>query len=370
MSSLKVELCQPDKIEPHPNADRLEIATVKGWNCVVGKGLTTDTLCVYFPIDAVLPDDLSAAIFADAKIKPITRIRTIKLRGVISQGLLVPVQQLLDAGVSIDKHLTIGDDVAKYLGVTKFEPKQPGANLRGNQASKKQRNPNFTKYTNIENFKNYQKVFEEGEFVVITEKIHGTNFRAGWVPMVTDSWWKKVKQFFGCLDKWEFVYGSHNVQLQNPPRKYKNTYYDKNVYLEAVRNYRLKEIIPKGYVLYGEIYGAGIQKGYDYGLKETNTTPRQLRIFDIKHNDVYVPHWEVEKYCAIWSLHMVPVLYFGEYSLEKAKELSSGPSTLWSPHVIEGIVIKPEFEKQAHCGRKILKLINDDYLLKKQTEWH
>ena len=328
------------------------------------------TQCVYFPIDAVLPENLSGVIFADAKIKPITRIRTIKLRGVISQGLLVSIQQLKDGGVSwakiIEKHLTVGDDVAKYLGVTKFEPKQnSNPQLRGRQVSKKQRNPNFVRYTDIENFKNYQNVFKPGETVIVTEKIHGTNFRAGWVPMVADTWWKKLKFKFGFLPEWEFVYGSHNVQLQNPPREYRKTYYDNNVYSEAVNKYKLKEVIPKGFVVYGEIYGVGIQKNYDYGLDS-----HELRLFDIKHNDEYVPYWEFHKYCGLWRLPVVPVLMKGSYDEKTVKELANGKSTIWPEHPIEGVVIKPEFEATAHCGRKILKLINDEYLLKKQTEYH
>jgi RNA ligase (TIGR02306 family) len=60
MSTLIVEVCRIEKILPHPNADALELAHIKGWQCVVPKGkYQAQDLVTYVPIDAVLPEALS-----------------------------------------------------------------------------------------------------------------------------------------------------------------------------------------------------------------------------------------------------------------------------------------------------------------------
>jgi hypothetical protein len=69
---------------------------------------------------------------------------------------------------------------------------------------------------------------------------------------------------------------------------------------------------------------------------------------------------------------MVPILYEGEFDYEQAKALTIGDSVLCpSQKVREGIVIKPEVESNhPNVGRKILKLISDQYLLGKNSDFH
>ena len=66
---------------------------------------------------------------------------------------------------------------------------------------------------------------------------------------------------------------------------YDANYYDSNVYIEAVNKYKIKEILTPGMVLYGEVYGDGIQKNYNYGCKDGE---HKLVIFDVmikQHSD-------------------------------------------------------------------------------------
>jgi len=259
MSELKVEIVEIAEINNHPNADRLDLATIKGWQCVAQKGVYKQgDKAIYFPIDSVLPIEIETKIFGpNSKVKlSKSRVKTIKLRGAISQGLITPLH-LFD----IPEDTAIGTDLTKKFKITKYEPpKRGGGNVCGGgvRATKKQTNPHFRKYTSIENFKNYNKVFTPEDDVIVTEKIHGTNFRAGYVKGY--SLWYKIKSFFGFGGANEFVFGSHNVQLQQ--KMLVKTYYDKNVYAEAVKKYDLKNKIPKNMVIYGEIYGDGIQKNY------------------------------------------------------------------------------------------------------------
>lgn len=360
MSTFKVEVVQISKVENHPNADKLDIVMMDGkdWQCVSTKGnYKVGDAAVYFPIDSLLPEPLEQIIFGGAKVVLHNhRVKTIKLRGAISQGLVVRPETI---GITKFK---IGQDVTEALEVKKYEPiSKISGRSNPLASSKKQSNRHFRKYTGIENAKNYNNIFEDGEIVSITEKIHGTNFRAGYVPFHADTLFKKVKKFLGIAPKYDFVFGSHNVQLQSK-LLYKG-YYDANVYSEAVVAYNLKEILKPGEVVYGEIYGGSIQKGYTYGSPER----RQLALFDVRKDEKYLDTVSFRKWADERRLPIVPELYRGPFSKDKVLELRDGDSVLASSQKVrEGVVVKPLEESTTYIGRKMLKFISDEYLLKNQ----
>lgn len=369
MSSLKVEIVLIDAIEKHPNADRLDIATIKGWQCVVGRNaFQAGDKAIYFPIDSILPPELEAKIFGpESKVKLTkSRVRTIKLRGAISQGLLVSLE---DLGVEFTgTYFRAGDDLTERLGVTKYEPPVSIGPRSGVQATTRKRtNPFFRKYTDIENYKNYPKLFDDELEIVAHEKIHGTNFRAGWVPFHPYTIWEKIIAFFRLAPKWKFVYGSHNVQLQD--KFLYHGFYDKNVYSEAVGKYNLQTLLLPGYVVYGEIYGSGIQKGYDYGLKEGE---RKLAVFDIKVNDQYLGFDDLKTLCKVLGLEMAPIVYSGTHPGNADLKMLTEGDSLIGPTAFgrEGLVIRPREEQMTFMGRKILKFKSDTFLLKAEDDTH
>jgi RNA ligase (TIGR02306 family) len=376
MSTLKVEVVKVDDILPHPNADRLEIAVIKGWNCVVRKDAWyPGDLGIYFPIDSVLSPEVESAIFpSDSKIKlSNSRVRTIKLRGAISQGLLVPIsdRQCFPEKVRFES-IREGMDLTQASGTTKYEPpeSQQSQHAPGSSGKrKKSPNPWFHKYTDMENFKNYPNLFQVGEGIIVQEKIHGTNFRAGWVPYYPDTWWKKVLCWLGLTPEWEFVYGSHTVQLQN--KFLPVTYYGKNVYAEAVNNYLLKDLIPKGFVIYGEIYGVGIQKGYSYGM-EIAQRQRALVAFDAKGPDgAYLNYDMARSLFVSMAIPRAPELYRGIYNgAHQLDFLRKGPSRLGQQLHREGIVIRSWEEQVCYLGRKMLKHKNDEFLALFEDDTH
>jgi len=368
MSTLKVEVVVPNAILPHPNADRLEIAHVAGWQLVVPKGrFKLDTLCVYFPIDSILPQSLEERLFPpESKIKLSKhRIKTIRIRGAISQGLLAGVDEVFDS----DYSLYIGKDVADDLGVTKYEPPEVATNQGGlPRTSKKQTNPYFHKYTDIENFKWYPDLFKPDEYVYVTEKIHGTNFRCGWVPTHVNTFWKRIKRWFNILPAWEFVYGSHNVQFQD--RKRDHGFYGpslgKNVYAEAVEKYNLRSKLQPGEVIYAEIYGDGIQKGYLYSCAPGE---RRMVVLDLKLDGEYVSHHTTTLFCGSRGLPIVPLDAYIYFDPERIKKYVDAPSWL-GKEIREGVVLKPWIEEHTYMGRKILKWKSDQFLLTQEDDSH
>lgn len=359
MSSLIVEVCKVLEVSPHPNADKLDIITVKGWNCIVGRNqFQVGDVGVFIPPDCILPNDMIEE-YNLSYLKKNGRTGTVKLRGSISQGIFLPV----------NFPVTVGEDLSAYFGITKYEQPEPQYNMNsgGKIVSKKKINPMFDKYTDIENIKHYPDVFRPDDIVVITEKLHGTNARFGNLPIVVNStatiierlsaWFRKV-----VLGKThEFVWGSHNVQKGVSVNK--QNYYGDDVWGRVANKYSLKDKLPNGYIFYGEIVGQGIQD-LTYGL----ATP-QLFIFDIKNVETgeYLDWDLVEEWCYHLDLPIVPTLGVGRFGDCELDYYTGGNSTLYPKQVREGCVVKSyEEENERRIGRKILKSINPEYLLRKE----
>lgn len=365
MSSLIVEVCEISNIESHPNADRLDIATVKGWNCIVQKdSYKVGEHCVFFPPDSILPEKLIND-FELEFLKKGGRVGTLKLRGYISQGLVLPITCMGN-----NRFHPVGTDVTKLLGVTKYEVPEKPIQMQGKVTTRKVQNPNFTKYTDIENIQNFNTVFEDGDIVVITEKIHGSNIRFGWLPIEIN--WKNGN-ILGILrslfkkyilqEKYEFVYGSHNVQLQFDSDK---GFYGENIYAKVLKTYDLS-ILPDGYTFYGEVYGKGVQD-LEYGCDGLD-----LSVFDVKKPDGrYMDALKAEKLIHDVGMSPVPILYSGPFDFRVLKLCTEGNSVICENQIREGCVVKPILEtNHPRIGRMILKSINPEYLARKnRTEFH
>ena len=112
------------RIEQHPNADRLELAAIGGFRCVVGKGSFVDgDLAAYIPEAAVCPDWLIAELGLEGKLagSKKNRVKAVKLRGSLSQGLVYPVCD----GMIRGRQVAAGDDVTELLELVKYEPPIP-----------------------------------------------------------------------------------------------------------------------------------------------------------------------------------------------------------------------------------------------------
>jgi RNA ligase (TIGR02306 family) len=356
VSDLIVQVCKVDKVEHHPNADRLDVATIKGWECIVGRDqFVPGDLIVYVPPDSVMPGPMIER-YNLTYLKKNGRVGAVKLRGVVSQGLV------LEIPTDLIPSYYEGYDVAEKLGIIKWEPpvRQGGFNRGRRQPTKKKANPHFDRYTDIQNIRNFNTAFEEGEHVVITEKIHGTNFRAGRLPRFKGTpWGRLMALLFG---KFEFVYGSHNVQLL--PFRKKN-FYGEDVYGRIAKRFDLANKIPDGYIVYGEIYGPGIQD-LTYAAEDI-----QVVFFDVKRDGQYLNWLEAYRFFVGIGLPTVPLIYEGPYSVEDLEVATNGKSLLAPTQIREGCVVRSAREVRFGHMRKVLKSINPEYLIRKGgTEDH
>ncbi len=356
MSSLIVEVCNVDSVIKHPNADKLSIVGIKGFNCVVGLNqYKVNDLVVFVPPDCIIPLDLIEKYNLEY-LKKHGRTETIKLRGAVSQGLILNLP---------DGNWKVGDDVSGVLNIKKWMPPEAPVMRGVNQTSKKKMNPLFDKYTDIENIKHYKRLFKDGDFVTITEKIHGANARYSNLEICINSDQPFFDRMINLFQKYilkkthQFVYGSHNVQITSNANR--NSFYGTDVWGKIAERYNLAKIIPEDMIIYGEIFGDNIQD-LKYGMKNEI----DFRVFDIKLKGVYLNWSDVLDFSSKLNLKTVPELYYGIFYDGVIEKYTSGKSLIDKNQMREGIVCKTAIEeKHPLIGRKILKSISEEYLLRK-----
>lgn len=329
MSIFKVEIVKINTINPHPNADRLDIATIEGmaYQVITAKGnFEVGDLAFYFPIDSVIPDNYLDKFGIRSYYSK--KLRAAKLRGIFSEGLLIPVDADFDGNV--------GDDVTEYFGVTKYEYPIP-QNMSGDVES----HIGQYKFPSPEHLKRYRDILQVGEEVVITEKIHGTNF-----TVLTDEDGIHVS--------------SHNYF-------WKNNAANKNlVYVRAYNEFDSLHNLPLDTQVFGEIYGV---QDIKYGLSNGKIG---IVIFAVKNNGNFLDYDEFQAFCNEYSLPQVPVLYRGAYSWEAVSQFNNASSVVDKNSIMEGVIVQPIKERtHPEIGRVVLKLISDRYLLRTGgTELH
>src|SRR5208283_866588 len=204
---------QIKEILPHTNADKLEIARVRGWNVVVGKGeFKPNNLVVFFEIDSFLPIEPRYEFLrkncyrSNAYMGEGFKIKTIKLRGEVSQGLILPLSEFKDIirfehadcnfeggcwfylnfgncpdlNTRILPFVGIGDDLTKILNVKKWELPigGGGACLKGNALGLF---PSFIPKTDEERIQNIpQRILDiyKNDAFEVSIKMDGTSFTA------------------------------------------------------------------------------------------------------------------------------------------------------------------------------------------------
>ena len=366
MSEFHVTVVRLGPVVKHPNADRLEITNVHGgYPCITAKGdFQAGDLAVYIPVDSVVPADDSRFAFLDGH----NRIKARKLRGIFSMGLLIKP----DAGMAE------GDDISAALRITAYEPPESGAPSAGKPKHGSTSNatapdPHIAPVYDLEGWRRYNpgRVFNPGERVNVTEKLHGENARFAWhagrFHVGSHRTWKRG----ACTAWWTVVLGVA-LRVARFVRWYGWTRRIVGAIPPSVdcqwwrtaRKYGLPEKL-RAYpelVFFGEILGG--MEGMRYGHTADDRGLAMFDIFDPRTgrflDRAYFLHITSEL-----ELPVVPVLYNG--SIEEVNPaMAEGPSMYpGAAHIREGFVVKPWIERSCHIGRVALKLAGEGYLLRK-----
>lgn len=353
-------------ISPIPNADNIEVAKVLGWNVVVKKGeFYTGDLVVYVEIDSILPDRPEFEFLGNSR-----RIRTVKLRGQISQGIALPLSILPKRQYLEDQ------DVTEELGVTKYEPEQnliPKQKLKYimypawfprwliSAVNKTPLRELFRRETRDKSFPQFIPKTDEtrvqilqslltkykGTRCYITEKVDGSSITI----------YLKNGKFGVC---------SRNINLTE---KQGNSFWDTVRELQIEQKMR-EYFLVGNYALQGELLGEGIQGNK---LKLKGQTIRFFNLFDIDEQE-YFDFANFSRAIERLELDKVPVLsteYILDDNIDALVEMAKGNSVITPNVKREGIVIRPlqevtdsEFHCQLVRNRVSFKAINPEFLLK------
>lgn len=291
-----------------PGADAIECATVDGWKVVVKKGeFQIGQLATYFEIDSWMPEHIAPFLCKDKREfsgVPGARLRTIKLRGQISQGLLLPAPEAANDG----------DDLTEVLGIQKWEAPisaQLSGIVRGNF-------PSFIPKTDQERVQNLRRDLADwadaGFEWEVTEKLDGSSMTA-------------------YLFQGDFGVCSRNLDLKDD---------DANSFWHTAKKCNLESLLRvagRNLALQGELIGPGIQ-GNSYAL-----AIHEFRLFDIYDIDAgrYMTADERAEFVVGSSIHHAPVLprhtLIGATS-ESLLAFAEGKSSLNPKAEREGLVFK------------------------------
>lgn len=342
-------------LRPIDGADKIVCAKVMGWQVIVKKDeFVIGDLCIYCEIDSLMPDKPEFEFLRERKF----RVKTIKMRGQLSQGLVLPLKALgesVSAGMSRDfaagASKLIGLDVTGMLGITKYEPPTPpgsGGVAFGDF-------PSFLiPKTDEIRVQSAIKVIQEmyGKDVYLAEKEDGTS--------LTCYHWK-FKNPGETEERYHYGVCSRNRELKDE---------GSDVYWKISHKYDVENKLKKYYerhgvnlAVQGEICGKIIQSNR-LGLNSD-----QLFLFNIYNIDQHKYLDFAEFMFAAQELELPTVRILTEckfnFTLEELLEIAKGkyPGT---NNNREGIVIRPIMESYSEtlAGRMSIKVINNDYLLK------
>ena len=393
-----------EKLRPHTNADRLQVATFFGNDTCVGLDVKIGDIGVYFPTDLQLDYDFCVQNHLLRKLIDGTpdkgymdpnkrNVSTIKLRGEKSDGIYVNISDFnycFDDDAS--KYLKIGDTISVVNGhpiCQKYIPhsnKRTGHPTDGNRTRKKKAPiaPLFTEHADTEQLAYNLGAFQAGDQIEITLKMHGTSQRTGYLPVFKGykrSLWDKIMKRDGTpIYEWGYVSGTRRTVLEN----FDGGFYGSNLFREQHSKF-FEGKLHKGEEVYYEVVGftdtgapimasASNKKLNDkafikqYG--ETTTfsygcEPAQSELYVYRmtmtneDGDIveYTPDF-MRYRCEQMGCKCVPVMYKGfipdeingeihmnnftpgEWIMNIAEKYYAGPDPIGKTHTREGVVVR------------------------------
>lgn len=342
-----------DAIEAIEGADAIEVAVVGGWRVVVKKGeFSVGDLAVYLEIDSWVPTELAAFLSKGQDPREYNgvkgeRLRTIKLRGQISQGLLLPLSVLADHAKDYDDdgcpvwhgpdaYFSEGNNVTELLGIQKWEAPvnaQLAGMARGNF-------PSVVPKTDQERVQNMQKHLrkwheqDQGLEWEITEKLEGSSMTV-YLPVEGD-----------------LEVCSRNLSLKKCED---NSFWKLAILLDLEE--RMREFGYHGLAIQGELIGPGVQNNiYKLSAHEF----RVFDVYDVRAGNYLSAHDRDDVVDKLGISH-VPVLATQariEYDMELLISMATGKSVLLASQEREGIVFKciqkPELSFKSISNRYLI----------------
>lgn len=363
------------KLEPHSNADRMQIATFFGNKTCVSLETKIGDIGIYFPTDLQLSERFCEENkllrkdggFIDNNKRNVT---TIKLRGEKSDGIYMPIKCLNYLGVNL-KDFKPGDIISEVNGeeiCKKYIPMKRNSGMKSSvNAQKKEKLrlqfPFFEEHVDTPQLAYSENLFKPNDFICVTEKVHGTSLRvANTLKKPEDKWYHK---FFKPKSKYEFVVGSRRLIMDDLNDK-------SNIWVK--KGLEFKDRLQPGEEVYAEIVGFsdvnqpimarcdnkktkdkafikryGNQTTFSYGCSEEKGESKVLiyRMTYTTPEGVVIEYpWDYVKLRAeMMGFDTVPelerfVFTSKEDMMDRIEKYMDLSSTLDDSHIIEGIVVR------------------------------
>ncbi len=350
------------ELTPIAGADRIELAHIDGWQCVVKKGdFAVGQEGLYFEIDSMIPaTDARFQFLSKGKVTPFYRIKSMRLKATLSQGLLMPLSIMTPCEVG---QMDRGEELQVILGVKLYEPPLPTS---GKQVGTFP--IHLVPKTDQERIQNIPSVLNGRSFLdfEVTEKLDGTSCTI---------WFHSQKGVVALQDSTQMDL-KRNPYVGVASRNWEMLREDENVYSKALRENDLVNKLGnlrRNIAIQGEIIGPGIQ-GNKYGLPQ-----QELYVFDVYDIDekrylMFFERWEIVEQL---GLKHVPILrdeLHKKFNWDPANtdpsqrgdpltfdsvlSLADGVSALNADTMREGVVFK------AVDGSTSFKAISNEWLLK------
>jgi RNA ligase (TIGR02306 family) len=313
-------------IRPIEGADMIELAIVDGWKVVVAKnvGHVVGDSVIYCEIDSFLPIKPEFEFLRKSSYKKLSdgtegfRLKTIKLRGQVSQGLILPIKDVMPTLIKNSESffsIEINKDVTNLLGIVKYEPPIP-AELSGKV---KGLFPSFLQKTDEERVQNLTQEYQECRFTskhqfYVTEKLDGSS----------STFYLKDGVFGVC---------SRNLELLET---------EENTFWKVARRMDLEtklKSLGKNICLQGELIGEGIQ-GNPYKVKGQKVM--FFNAFDIdSHERMSMPKFvEIMEGLGLEYVPFLSVPFMLPNTVEDMLTFAEGKSVLNSQTEREGVVVR------------------------------
>lgn len=370
-TNYRAKIVKLEGLRKHSNADKLQVATIDFNNVITGLEAKDGDIYVYFPLECAINKDflawsnsfeekiLNANVSEKGFFNKHGRVRAVKLRGEPSQGYIIPIQVLYDwIQVKIDKRLyelstpfdpcflniefDSWDDIVicqKYVPATK-DNAHTGLGT-GKPVINKIKDVlidgQFNFYGDTEHFKKNGSKFKSDSLVVITQKLHGSSFIGSHVLI------KRKHNFIERMlvklgipipdSKYGYIWSSGKPKSKLPKGTSEGwntpnmSFYKEDIW--KIELNKIKDVIPKGWTIYGEIVGRGVQGDYIYGISLEEKTRLYVYKITVTNTDgkVSVLDWfSLKQFCERNGLYHVPELYVGKlgYKNQEFPEILEG----------------------------------------------
>ncbi len=304
---------------------------------------------MYIPEQSVLPAELIEELGLTGRLAgpAADRVKAVRLRGELSQGIVCRPRAL--AGTDLAEAAATGQDFAELLGITKWRPPIPTAMNGDVEAA-----PDLLPWVDIENLQRFPDIFEPGEPVVLTEKLHGSC----------------------CLLTYHAATGTVQVSSKGIGAQYLALKEDeRNLYWRAVRAHGVAEVAARlaeqlgaeRVGIFGEVFGVGVQD-LGYGTSARTELPGYAA-FDVSALIDGQLRWLSAAELLAGRLPLVPEVWRGPFDPAVVLAHADGRETVSGRalHLREGVVVRPVEERHSAVlgGRAIAKVVSGAYLTRK-----